>query len=159
MRATQFLVQQALLLLMLLGRKRFLITSKHGMPIILFYFSQVFALNIFRRSKELFASLNALRENKTVGAHVVDVRGQGLMVALEFASPSGSAYDPFIKPSAPANLSSRIAKRCVEKGMMILITSVYEVVRFIPPLNISQADLKKGCDIFTEAFEEVVREG
>jgi 4-aminobutyrate aminotransferase len=81
------------------------------------------------------------------------------MVAFEFTSPSGSAFDPFIKSSAPANLSSRVAKRCVEKGMMILTTSVYEVVRFIPPLNISESDLKKGFDIFAESFEEVVREG
>lgn len=43
--------------------------------------------------------------------------------------------------------------------MLILTTSVYEVIRFIPPLNISQEDMKKGCEIFTEAVEEVMKEG
>jgi 4-aminobutyrate aminotransferase len=43
--------------------------------------------------------------------------------------------------------------------MLILTTSVYEVVRFIPPLNISATDLKKGAEIFREAVEEVIREG
>ncbi len=82
------------------------------------------------------------------------------MVAVEFASPTGtSPYDSFVKPSAPARLSSRIAKRCQEKGLLILTTSVYEVIRFIPPLNITQEDLNKGINIFSEAVEEVVREG
>jgi 4-aminobutyrate aminotransferase len=34
-----------------------------------------------------------------------------------------------------------------------------QTVRFIPALNISAQDLKKGTDIFREAVEEVVREG
>jgi 4-aminobutyrate aminotransferase len=103
--------------------------------------------------------LNKLREDPVVGQNVLDVRGQGLMVAIEFASPSGSSYDPTIKASAPKSLASRVAKRCIEKGMLILTTSVYEVIRFIPPLNISQDDLSKGCNIFREALEEVVKEG
>lgn len=82
------------------------------------------------------------------------------MVGVEFASPSGSsAYDSAIKSDAPKSLSTRVAKRCIEKGLFILTTSVFEVIRFIPPLNISKEDLKKGCDIFTEAVEEVVKEG
>lgn len=109
-----------------------------------------------RSSKELFDILDPLRSNP----NVLDVRGQGLMVAVEFASPSGTgAYDAFAKADAPARLASRVAKRCQEKGMLILTTSVYEVVRFIPPLNISAEDLKKGAQTFVESVEEVVREG
>ena len=82
------------------------------------------------------------------------------MVAVEFASPSGTGpYDTFVKLSAPQKLAARIAKRCHEKGLLILTTSVYEVIRFIPPLNVSQADMAKGVQIFAEAVEEVVREG
>ena len=43
--------------------------------------------------------------------------------------------------------------------MLILTTSVYEVIRFIPTLNISKEDLEKGTKIYAEAVEEVVREG
>lgn len=81
------------------------------------------------------------------------------MVAVEFASPSHSAFDPAVNASSPKSLASRVAKKCVEKGMLILTTSVYETVRFIPPLNISKEDLAKGIAIFEEAVEEVVREG
>ena len=81
------------------------------------------------------------------------------MVAVEFSSPSYSVHDGVLNKSAPKALASRVAKRCIEKGLLLLTTSIYEVIRFIPPLNISQGDLKKGCDIFAEALTEVVREG
>ena len=110
------------------------------------------------RSKELFDSLNALRQS-AAGEHILDVRGKGLMVAVEFASPSHSAYDPAVRSNAPKGFASRVSKKCLEKGMFLLTTSVYETVRFIPPLNISQEDLATGCKIFNEAVEEVVREG
>jgi len=116
--------------------------------------------NVNARSAELFAALNTLRSNPKVAPCILDIRGQGLMVAVEFASPTGtSPHDLFVKPSVPEKLASRVAKRCVQKGMLILTTSVYETIRFIPPLNISEADLAKGCKIFAEAVEEVVREG
>ena len=82
------------------------------------------------------------------------------MVSVEFASPTGSGpYDSFTDASVPEKLATRVAKRCHEKGLLILTTSVYEVIRFIPALNISQADMAKGVQIFAEAVEEVVREG
>lgn len=81
------------------------------------------------------------------------------MVAVEFASPSYPSGDPALNQSAPKGLAARVARRCMEQGLLILTTSIYEVVRFIPPLNISQADLEKGCEIFAGAVKEVVREG
>lgn len=110
----------------------------------------------FSSSKELFSYLEPLRSNPAV----LDIRGQGLMVAVEFASPTGtSPHDPLRNPNVPAKLSTRVAKRCQQKGMFILTTSAYEVVRFIPALNVTAGDLKKGCDIFVESVEEIVREG
>ncbi|EMD37843.1 hypothetical protein CERSUDRAFT_83595 [Gelatoporia subvermispora B] len=116
--------------------------------------------NVNTRSAELFTALNALRANPKLAPCILDVRGQGLMVAVEFASPVGtSPQDQFVNTSVPEKLASRVAKRCLDKGLLILTTSVYETIRFIPPLNISEADLAKGCKIFEEAVEEVVREG
>ena len=81
------------------------------------------------------------------------------MVGVEFASPSTPPGDVAYRADAPKDMASRVAKRCIEKGMYLLTTSIYQVVRFIPPLNISKEDLAKGCQIFAEAVEEVVREG
>jgi len=117
-------------------------------------------INWVGRSNELMASLNELRSRANIGPHILDVRGLGLMMAVEFASPSSvSAHDPNVCAGAPKNLANRVTKRCLEKGMLILTTSVYEVVRFIPPLNISAQEMARGIEIFTQAVEEVIREG
>jgi 4-aminobutyrate aminotransferase len=109
-------------------------------------------------SAELFAALRELKANPTVGQHILDVRGQGLMVAIEFASPSHSMFDPAVKKDTPSNLAAKVSKRCLEKGLLLLTTSVYETIRFIPALNISAEDLAKGVRIFKEAVEEVIQE-
>ncbi|KAJ7512823.1 acetylornithine aminotransferase [Mycena galericulata] len=116
--------------------------------------------NVNARSEELFSALGSLKSAHP--EHILDVRGRGLMVAVEFASPAGpgAAHDVVAARDAVAKtMASRVAKKCIERGMLILTTSVYEVVRFIPPLNISAADLTKGVEIFREAVEEVIREG
>jgi len=117
--------------------------------------------NVQERSRELFASLEALRSDRAVGPFILDVRGFGLMVAVEFTSPNppGAQFDPVTKPDSPKNLASRVVKACIDKGLLILTTSAYEVIRFIPPLNISKEDLKKGTEIFGEAVRQVIREG
>jgi len=132
--------------------------------------------NVQARSTELFSALNALKYDPNLRPHILDVRGRGLMVGVEFASPpppsSPTASSPVpstesvsdsgpgaYNASSPANMASRVAARCIEKGMLILTTSVYQVIRFIPPLNVSKADLAKGSQIFAEAVREVVKEG
>ncbi|KAE9400057.1 acetylornithine aminotransferase [Gymnopus androsaceus JB14] len=118
--------------------------------------------NVQARSRELFAFLTELKDDQTLASYILDVRGRGLMVAMEFASSEapGAAFDPTTPKglTVKKGMASRVAKKCIEKGMLLLTTSVYEVVRFIPPLNISQEDMKKGCDIFAQSVREVVRE-
>ncbi|KAG6809635.1 hypothetical protein H0H92_015449 [Tricholoma furcatifolium] len=117
--------------------------------------------NVQARSKELFNYLEALRADPALAPYILDIRGTGLMVGVEFTSPSGpgAAFDPNTKADSPKSFASRVTKACLDRGMLILTTSAYEVVRFIPPLNITQADLKKGADIFAEAVKQVVKEG
>ena len=80
------------------------------------------------------------------------------MVAVEFASPSRSTFDPAVKKGTPANLAMKLSKRCLEKGLLLLTTSVYEAVRFIPPLNTLWKDLATEIDIFAESVKEIVKE-
>ncbi|KAF9078341.1 acetylornithine aminotransferase [Rhodocollybia butyracea] len=119
--------------------------------------------NAQARSRELFAALNALKDDQTIAPYIQDIRGRGLMVAMEFSSSQGpgAGFDATAPKgiTVKKGMASRVAKKCIEKGMLLLTTSVYEVVRFIPPLNISQVDMKKGCEIFEESVREVVREG
>jgi 4-aminobutyrate aminotransferase len=81
------------------------------------------------------------------------------MIAVEFAFPLQPTLDRTVK-GTPRSLPMKfkLVQRCIEKGLLLLPTSGYETVRFIPPLNISRADLAKGMDIFKEAVKEVVEE-
>ena len=101
-----------------------------------------------------------------------DVRGLGLMIGVEFAAPTpafgqrlpeqASRSDNVTQGSGsvpPSKLASRVAAKCLEKGMYILTTSVYETIRFIPPLTISEAEMAKGVEIFQQACREVAKEG
>ncbi|KDR78469.1 hypothetical protein GALMADRAFT_154508 [Galerina marginata CBS 339.88] len=112
--------------------------------------------NVNTRSHEFFSALNALKYDPFLKPHILDVRGRGLMVGVEFASPSSSDDK---STQHPKNMAARVAKKCIEKGMLLLTTSVYEVGRFIPPLNVNKEDMKKGCAIFAESVREVVKEG
>ncbi|KAJ6595590.1 acetylornithine aminotransferase [Mycena vulgaris] len=100
--------------------------------------------NVNARSAQLLAALRALQAAHP--ALILDVRGRGLMLAVEFAG-------------SDKKTAARVAKKCVEKGLLILTTSVFEVVRLIPALNISAAELEEGARIFGEAVAEVVKEG
>lgn len=105
--------------------------------------------NVEARSQELFAALHKLKEDSAL--QISDVRGQGLMVAVEFGSELHSAADT---PAASLKgVANKISTQCAENGLLILATSVFEVIRFIPPLNISKEELLVGMGI----FEKVVR--
>lgn len=80
------------------------------------------------RSKELFSALAAVREKPGVGEHILDVRGLGLMVGVEFASPTTVPHDIAYRKNAPKDMASRVTKKCIEKGMYLLTTSIYQVV-------------------------------
>jgi len=69
---------------------------------------------------------------------VKDVRGRGLMV--------GTQIDSSIKPFD-------IEVRCLEKGLCTT-TAGSDVVRFLPPLNISDKEIEEGLAIYKSVLEE-----
>ncbi|MDY3722910.1 MAG: acetylornithine transaminase [Treponema sp.] len=69
---------------------------------------------------------------------VKDVRGKGLMIGTQIA--------PSIKPFD-------IEVRCLEKGLCTT-TAGSDVVRFLPPLNISDKEIDEGLAIFKSVLEE-----
>jgi 4-aminobutyrate aminotransferase len=97
--------------------------------------------NVAARGAELKGMLDAAWKDPKTGKLIYDVRGLGLMLALEFQPGKGYA--------------SKIQAKCMEKDMLILTTSIYDTLRFIPPLNITKEDMAKGCQIIKEAIEEV----
>ena len=69
---------------------------------------------------------------------VKDVRGKGLMI--------GTQIDSSIKPFD-------IEVRCLEKGLCTT-TAGSDVVRFLPPLNISDKEIDEGLAIYKSVLEE-----
>ncbi|KAL8280975.1 hypothetical protein RQP46_006654 [Phenoliferia psychrophenolica] len=115
--------------------------------------------NVEARSKQLLDMLEEVKTQKSTAGLIAEVRGLGLMIGIEFNSPT-SPYTPQVNgKQTPIKISSRVQAKCLEKDVMILTTSVFETIRFIPPLTISEAEMKIGCDVIRWAIEEVAREG
>ncbi|CAJ2513746.1 Uu.00g018650.m01.CDS01 [Anthostomella pinea] len=97
--------------------------------------------NVNARGKELRDMLESCWRDSRTGGIIHDVRGLGLMLALECQDGHGYA--------------SKIQAKCMEKDLLLLTTSIHDTIRFIPPLNISAEDMAKGCQIIKQAIEEV----
>ncbi|MFG2090510.1 MULTISPECIES: 4-aminobutyrate--2-oxoglutarate transaminase [unclassified Spirillospora] len=74
-----------------------------------------------------------------------DVRGRGAMIAVELVRPGTKDPDP--------DATAQVARRCHERGLLVLTTGTYgNVLRFLPPLVISEDLLTEGLDVLDEAF-------
>ena len=56
------------------------------------------------------------------------------------------------------NYASRLQKKCMEKDLLVLTTSIYDTMRFIPALNISKEDMAKGIQIIRDSIYELAAE-
>jgi predicted acetylornithine/succinylornithine family transaminase len=82
--------------------------------------------------------LNSLEGLKSKRHDIIEVRGKGLMVAVELN-----------RVDAPA-----IALRCLEKGL--IINPIGErTIRFLPPLIVRKEDVGRAVDIFSNVLSEL----
>ncbi len=73
-----------------------------------------------------------------------DVRGAGLMIGIELSGNDG-------KPDAAA--MAHVKHQAIEAGMFILSCGPdSNVIRFVPPLTVNEADLDLGLDIIDQAL-------
>lgn len=92
--------------------------------------------------QRLTARLEALR---AADPRVGDVRGHGAMVAAELVDPATGAPD--------AALTSAVAKACIAQGVIVLTCGTYgNVIRFLPPLSITDELLDDGLDVVAAAL-------
>ncbi|HMQ63128.1 MAG TPA: aspartate aminotransferase family protein [Flavilitoribacter sp.] len=97
--------------------------------------------NAEQRGKQLMAGLRRLQ-----GAHPAmgDVRGIGLMAAVEFTKPDGSP-DP--------DTMSKVQKACLADRLLLLGCGSYKnVIRWIPPLVVSEEEIDEALEIFARAL-------
>ena len=100
--------------------------------------------NVNKLQVELVQSLHKIQ--KKFPQVIREVRGNGLMIGVEFENLPGKA---------PGATAGAIATGCHNRDMVILTCGPYDTLRFIPPLNITSQDLHKGLKIFEEAVADV----
>jgi 4-aminobutyrate aminotransferase len=118
--------------------------------------------NVAARSKQIFSFLNDLKSSGTKAGNLIeDVRGRGLMVGVQFANPElqrDSANTASKNAQSQGQLAPKIVQECIKRDMLLLSTSVFDVLRFIPPLTISEDELSQACNIFKESLEAVAKD-
>ena len=103
---------------------------------------------LVERARELGEILDArLNELKAHDPRIGDVRGRGAMQAIELVDPETGAPD--------AALTGRVLQYAVQHGVVLLTCGTYgNVVRFLPPLAISDELLNEGLDVVKEALAQ-----
>jgi 4-aminobutyrate aminotransferase len=119
-----------------------------GLAVVRTIRDQRLAQNAADRGRELTAGLRRLMaEDDRIG----DVRGPGLMVGVELVldratrEPDGSTPDALLA-------------RCADEGLLVLSCGLaHQVVRWIPPLDVSGAEILEGLEIFANALNGLPR--
>jgi 4-aminobutyrate aminotransferase len=100
--------------------------------------------NTVEKGAELIRRLRDLQQRMPA---IGDVRGLGLMIGVELVKKDGTP---------DKELQKRIRKVCLDTGMVLLSCGPHDnVLRLVPPLNISQTELDEGWEILNGAFQEV----
>jgi 4-aminobutyrate aminotransferase/(S)-3-amino-2-methylpropionate transaminase len=102
---------------------------------------EIEAGGVIERAQEIGKLLgDRLEALKAKYAVVGDVRGHGAMMALEFVEPGT------LNPNKDA--VDKLVKHCHSNGVLILNAGTYyNVIRFLPPLAISDALLNEAIDV------------
>jgi 4-aminobutyrate aminotransferase len=99
--------------------------------------------NAVQRGIQLVTGLRKLQEEYPV---IGDVRGLGLMIGTEFTTS--------VKPADKLLIKS-IVHSCEERGLLLLTCGTYDnVIRWIPPLTVSESQISAALGIFSEALKE-----
>ncbi len=95
-----------------------------------------------RISSQMLPRLNDLADRT---GRIGDVRGRGAMVAVELVVPGTTDADP--------TATAAVAKACHAAGVVVLTAGTYgNVLRFLPPLAISEELLDEALDVIEDAF-------
>lgn len=101
---------------------------------------------MLERAREIGGILRARFESvQQSDPRIAEVRGAGAMIAVEFVDPETKAPD--------AALTSAVAKAAIAEGVIVLTCGTYgNVIRFLPPLSISDELLAEGIDVVAAAL-------
>jgi len=103
--------------------------------------------NAQQRGEQLQTGLRKLQEEYE---QIGDVRGLGLMIGSEFE------VDGKYKQAKP--LVKDIVHAAEERGLMLLSCGTYDsTIRWIPPLNVTEGQIKEALNIFADALKVAIK--
>ena len=101
--------------------------------------------NAARRGKQMIELLGVECD---VTDWIGELRGKGLMQAIECVQPGG------LEPNAAA--ATRLIEVCKDNGLLVGKGGLYgNVIRLTPMLNVTEAEMKEGCEIVVAAIRSV----
>jgi len=95
--------------------------------------------NVAQRSTEFFEGLQQIAK-RNPSIPILEIRGRGLMIGVQFT------------PDAPAGYAAAVVNQAKDSGLLLLNTSKFEVLRLIPPLNVSKEQVDEGLAILEKAL-------
>lgn len=88
---------------------------------------------------------NRLRELRDSYPIIGDVRGLGLMIGVEFVGEEGAPNRDVV---------ARLRESCLEQGLILISCGVWDnVIRIIPPLNVSESEVGEALGIVEKALK------
>lgn len=82
------------------------------------------------------------------------------MTAIEFRMPNDSLTHEGVEGTPiPKDIGKRVQTYCLDKGLLILTTSCFDTIRFIPALVVTEEEMNEAIGIFKEVIEKVALEG
>jgi 4-aminobutyrate aminotransferase len=102
--------------------------------------------NVVARGAELHAGLERIAaEDDRIG----DIRGPGLMIGVEFVRDRATR-----EPNG--TLPDQLSAACADNGLLVLTCgSQHEVMRWIPPLDVTAAEISEAVEIFGETLAAI----
>lgn len=89
--------------------------------------------------------VEVLNKAKDGCPYIADIRGQGSMVAVEFTDPQTGQPSP--------EFTRQVQERALNEGLLLLSCGVYgNVIRFLYPLTIPEAQFRKALDIISASL-------
>ena len=95
-----------------------------------------------------------LRKELADNPFVGDVRGAGLMVAVEFVADKATRR--FFQPQTQVHRI--VARKVLEEGVLLRALPYGEIVSFSPPLCITRSEIDEAVDRFSHALERAMPE-
>ncbi|MEA3438461.1 MAG: aminotransferase class III-fold pyridoxal phosphate-dependent enzyme, partial [Thermodesulfobacteriota bacterium] len=101
--------------------------------------------NCTQRGEQLMGLLKKMKATHPV---MGDVRGLGLMIAVEFTNEDG-------KPDGET--CGKVIQGCLKRNLLLLSCGTYKnIIRWIPPLVVTESQIEDAVTIFEQSLNSVI---